>query len=664
MIRKETREVLLTAVGVGAAVGLVAALSRAPGVLFADAGEFLTAIATKGIAHPPGFPLYLVLGGFFMRLAAPLVADPASRLNLFSALSDGAAAGAATAAAAFLLGRAGVQVSARARLCLAAAAGLVFGFGPTLFDFSLGIEVYALHAVFLAGALAAAIAGGGSPSPARERLTVLAGLCAGAGLAVHHATMIFGVLPGLPFLLWSDDDREGRWKRVALFSFAMLPGLATYAALPLRAATSPVFNWGDVVTARRLFEHVSAKIYQVNLESSSSSIWSHFGRFWEAYREELSLLGIAFAATGAALFLKRARHLVLGLLVAIAGDVAFAVRYEIAEDQAAYYIPTFLATSLLAALGAAALVEIAGRRRRGAGMAVLALAVLGGAGLAAANARARASRAHDARAPEATANVLASLPPRSILFTPEWNLYAPLLAAQEVTRLRTDLLVIDVLLLRRGWYLDTFARRNPDRLAEVRAEFDAFRSGLADWEEGRPYDGADLTRKYDAFTRKLTTQAWKRGASAFWVGTVMSEHLPPGSALVPTGLAYRILPSREEAAAYVADAPVDLSSALRPDQPRDEVFEQKIRPLYTGMLTQRALYELAFSRRNEASRLVADARRLAPDSPEAAEVAGDLALAGGDAAGALELYAESLKNGGDAARIGEKSRRALERGKR
>lgn len=662
MIRQDTREALLVSAGVGFGVGLVAALCRAPGVLFADAGEFLTAITTKGVAHPPGFPLYLVLGGIFMSLAKPLAADPASRLNLLSALCDGAAAGLATAAAAFLLARSGASIAARARLVLAAAAGLVFGFGPTLFDFSLGIEVYALHAVFLAGALLASSAAGGANGPVRERLTILAGLFVGGGLAVHHATMIV-ILPGLAALLFGDDGRRSRLKRTALFGAATLPGLLTYAALPLRAARSPVFNWGDVVTARRFFEHVSAKIYQVNLESSTSSVWSHFGRFWDAYREELSLPGIALAALGAVLFLKRARGVVLGLVLAIAGDVAFAVRYEIAEDQAAYYIPTFLATSALAALGAAGLTGIVARRRRAAGAIVLSALATGGAALAAANARSRASRRHDGRAPEAAANVFASLPEGAVALTPEWNLYAPVLAAQEVLRTREDLLIVDVLLLRRGWYLDTFARRHPDRLAEVRAEFDAYRAGLADWEEGRPYDGADLTRKYDAFTRKLVTQAWKRGAPAFWIGTVMSEHLPPGASLVPTGLAYRILPSRAEAAAYVADVRLDLSAALAPDQPADETFELKIRPLYAGMRTQRALYELAFARRDEAGRLVEEARRIAPQNPEAAEVAADLAVERGDGASALELYAEALRDGGDAARIGEKSRRALETAK-
>ena len=88
----KARESALLAVAAGATVGLTAAFLRAPNVLFADSGELLTAVATKGVAHPPGFPLYLLLGGLFLDLTGGAGPSAASRLNLFSALSTGVAA--------------------------------------------------------------------------------------------------------------------------------------------------------------------------------------------------------------------------------------------------------------------------------------------------------------------------------------------------------------------------------------------------------------------------------------------------------------------------------------------------------------------------------------------------------------------------------------------
>ncbi len=58
--------------------------TRAPGLLPADEGEFQQVVYQLGIAHPPGYPLYTLIGWAFTRL--PLGA-PAARVNLFSALA-------------------------------------------------------------------------------------------------------------------------------------------------------------------------------------------------------------------------------------------------------------------------------------------------------------------------------------------------------------------------------------------------------------------------------------------------------------------------------------------------------------------------------------------------------------------------------------------------
>lgn len=655
------RERLAVFLAAGATVGAATVSCRAPSVLFADAGELLAAVALKGVAHPPGFPLYLLFGGWFLRLTGTHPMTAASRLTLFSALCGAVAAGLLAVASHAALARLKLALRPTTTRVLAVAAGILGGFGPTLFDFSLDIEVYAIHAVFLCGALAAATVAGGADDPrVRRNASLLAGLAAGGGLAVHHATMAV-ILPGIALLLWGREERAARLRRAGLFAAALLPGLASYALLPLRAAGHPVLNWGDPKTPMRFWEHITAAIYQVNLETSASTIAAHFGRFVEAYREELTLFGIAAALAAVVVTLGRDRLAALGFLAVIAGDVAFAVRYEIAEDQAAYYIPTFLATSLLALVGAAFLLELLARKRswlEGPGTAAAVVAVLA---LSASHLRGEAGRRHDLRAYEAAWNLLEAAPPGSLAFTPEWNLYSPAFAIQEVQRRRQDVLLVDILLLRRGWYLDTLARRWPERVAEVEPAFRAYRTKLADWEEHRPYDGNELTRLYDGLTQALAQAAWKRGAAVSWIGTVITEHLPAGAALVPTGIAYRVLPSRADSAVFVNDAPFDLAFARRTDLPEDPVFEEKMRPLEAGMLVQRALYELAFKRRAPADERIAAARALAPSNPEAIEVAADLLAADGKGAEALALYAEAISKGGDAARIAEKSRELQER---
>ena len=68
--------------------------SLAPGVTFWDAGEFIAAIHTLGIPHPPGTPLYVLIGKTWTLALG--MASPAYALNLLSAVST-AVAGAITA---------------------------------------------------------------------------------------------------------------------------------------------------------------------------------------------------------------------------------------------------------------------------------------------------------------------------------------------------------------------------------------------------------------------------------------------------------------------------------------------------------------------------------------------------------------------------------------
>ncbi len=56
----------------------------------ADGGDLITAAATNGVAHPPGYPTYVTLGQVIAHVP---IGDVAYRFNLFSALCMASAAG-------------------------------------------------------------------------------------------------------------------------------------------------------------------------------------------------------------------------------------------------------------------------------------------------------------------------------------------------------------------------------------------------------------------------------------------------------------------------------------------------------------------------------------------------------------------------------------------
>lgn len=78
-----SREDYLTAIILSTLTFVVYSFTAAPGVTLEDSGDFIMGVLTLGIVHPPGYPLYTVLGHLFSFLP---FGDPAFGVNLFSAL--------------------------------------------------------------------------------------------------------------------------------------------------------------------------------------------------------------------------------------------------------------------------------------------------------------------------------------------------------------------------------------------------------------------------------------------------------------------------------------------------------------------------------------------------------------------------------------------------
>ncbi len=76
----------LTATGVFFAALVVLTITATPTVSFWDSGEFITAAVTLGIPHPPGAPLFVLLGRIFSM--SPFGADMAFRVTMLSVVAS------------------------------------------------------------------------------------------------------------------------------------------------------------------------------------------------------------------------------------------------------------------------------------------------------------------------------------------------------------------------------------------------------------------------------------------------------------------------------------------------------------------------------------------------------------------------------------------------
>ena len=122
---------------------VVYGLTMCPTIYTGDDGDFETAMATGGICHPTGYPLFTLLGRLFLLLLAPILEEPAARINFMTALFGASAVG--------LFYRFVATMSVPRSL--AAMTSLILGFAPTLWQQSLSCEVYSLTCLFLCSAL-------------------------------------------------------------------------------------------------------------------------------------------------------------------------------------------------------------------------------------------------------------------------------------------------------------------------------------------------------------------------------------------------------------------------------------------------------------------------------------------------------------------------------
>ncbi|RLT42985.1 MAG: DUF2723 domain-containing protein, partial [Chloroflexi bacterium] len=315
---------------------LVYAATAAPGIaeLFDDSLEFQLVAPTFAIAHPTGYPLYTLVGGLYSRVLFP-VGNWAWRMNIFSAL-----AGAGTVALLYLLAKRLVGGSRWSGL----AAALAFAFGPVWWAQTTVAEVYALHNLFVAALLYAAVALGRLPSDRQIAL-----LCALAGLSLtHHRTAVL-LLPALAlYLLWTQPSLRRPQRRWLGWLAAFLLPLLLYLYIPLRAAMGVVDLEGDYVnTWAGFWRHVLASGYTGFFTDNSLAV-SRTASDWLALLvAQCGWPALALGAGGLALGLIHPKERAEWGLVwlTLAANLLFALSYRVADVEV-FWLPVFLCLAL------------------------------------------------------------------------------------------------------------------------------------------------------------------------------------------------------------------------------------------------------------------------------------------------------------------------------
>jgi len=449
-----TRAPLWLGLVVAALVLPVYALTLAPGLTWAnqsaDGGDLITAAATGGVAHPSGYPTYLLLA----RLVQHLPLEPlAARTTWLSAVAAALAAGLVVP----LVSR--TTAGPRAwGLVGGGVAGLGLGLSPLLWSQAVVTEVHALHTLFCA-ALLYTLPLPDAPPPS-HRAHGLAGLIAGLALGNHLTVALL-----LPAWLALSVGGAGRaWRPALGWRLAGVAlGLLVYLYLPLAAAGRPPVNWGGAATPAGWWWVVSGAPYQALAFGLASALALGRVAGWAALLvAQFSWLGLLVGVVGLFFGPVRgwgARAVTLWIVGVYS---AFALGYN-AADSYAYLLPVFLALALSLGWGVAALLNtLAARPRRAVTVPALVGVLLVALGLNAARHWPAVDASRDRRAEDFGRAVLAAAPAQAVIVTQGDQDTFALWYFHFALRQRPDLAVVVEPLLAFDWYRATLRATYPD----------------------------------------------------------------------------------------------------------------------------------------------------------------------------------------------------------
>ena len=641
----------LCAGGVFVVAMLLYAVTLAPTVTLVDSGELIVAARGLGVAHPPGFPLWVMLA--YLASLVPL-GNVATRINFSSALFAALACAVLTLVVMELMittSRASTKKRTKKSaqqnrkredsigggfliFAPAVGAGLLMAFSRTLWAYATITEVYALNALLILVVFFLMVRwrrriietqkDAGDQVTTYDAWLYAAAFAFGLAMGVHHVTVAL-TLPAVAVIVYRTQGlRFFTSRRLLYAALISITGLiAVYAYLPLAASRSPVMNWGDPRSLQEIWWHITGRQYRVFFSFSVATMGTQFVEFCRMALREFGFpwlpLTPFLAFAGLANAYKRDRTVFWFLLVILIADLAYALSYEIAEDKDAYYLPAFISIALAAAFGIQWLIRVSKPSSATAGRpyvlgtiaVVFTLTTVFAANWPFNN------RRHYFVAEDYVENLFGTIAPNGLLLTQDWQVASPMFYAQEIEQRRRDVKVVDINLLRRSWYFDYLKHAHPGLIERSRDKIDPYVELLKLWErDPEAFNrNQDLTRRISMSFLELIQSMVRneiKVAPVYITSDVLSadktngyltQWIPQTYQLVPEGLVFNLAtdqtfhnsPDPSLRMRGLTDGTLRLAN--------DDVVKLKVLPVYARMLANRGRYLALF---NQNERAIAD----------------------------------------------------------
>jgi hypothetical protein len=415
-------------------------LTLAPGLTWShfgdDGGDLITAATTFGVPHPPGYPVFVILGRLISYLP---IGSVAHRFNLFSAISVAVASGFITALLRKQMSADGPTDSPRANVS-ALTGGLAFAFAPLVWGQAVITEVYGMNLAVLAAFLWALFG---------HRKAWQTGLLLGLGIAIHLTSLLM-----LPAAILVTPR-----KNLPQLGIGAITGLTPLLTIPWMASSGSPIIWGDPTTAKGWWWLVSAQLYQGNVFTiPASHIPERVLEWSQLILAQYSLAAPALIALSLYRLKPERRLGFATLLVTALLYTAYSLGYN-SNDAIVYLLPGLMLVPLLIA---PALHSIG----RFALLLPLSSLLLNFGQL---------DLRHDTSIRSMAEHLLDRTPANAILITPGDASIFALWYYHHVEAVRPDLTLVDRNLFAFDWYRRRLASYEPDLRGLAVDDLEAFR---------------------------------------------------------------------------------------------------------------------------------------------------------------------------------------------
>ncbi len=437
-------------------LGILYWRTLAPGLSWAnngaDGGDLITAVVTGGVPHPTGYPTYLIIASWFLKIP---FGSLAFRANVLSAVC--------TILAAFIVFQ--IVLGENGRISSALIASLSFGVFPLIWSQALIAEVNALNGLFFVLLLFFFLA-----RSSGSIVDLTGGIVLGLGIGNHLTTLFM-----LPFMFMNNPPpgkfaaMETRgiqttyllhqpWRMIRRLAGLCL-GLCIYLVIPFRARSHAPVNWGNAVNWGQFVWLVTGQMYAGRLEDWSIAYLYKGFQVWSRFLlEQLSLVGILLVFVAIFLLFKPTLlYMITGWAAVVYS--AFSILYY-SPDSYVYLLPVLVVFSIWMGLSSAWLAGQAARKKGFWGQLTLLsiLALIGGRAILSIPAMDLSS---DRTAEQYAQDVMMSVPENAIVIARGDEATFSLWYACYANHQRADITLVSQDLFVQSWYRQVLAYTYP-----------------------------------------------------------------------------------------------------------------------------------------------------------------------------------------------------------